>query len=561
MFYRSLIKELEKWKESRFRKPLVLRGARQVGKTTLVKEFGKQFKQFIFLNLEKEEDAVFFKTKDKLEDIIQKIFINKKKLLSDKHHTLLFIDEIQEVPEAVNLLRYFKEDLPELAVIAAGSMLESLVGKNLTFPVGRIEYRMLRPLSFDEFLLAMGDEMYVDELNKIPVSKNAENALLNAFHTYALIGGMPEAVYHYQQNKDITALSSVYDALINSYLDDAEKYAKSTKQLHLIRFCIKQAISHAGKRTSYQRFGNANYSSNDIREVLAALEKTHLLQVIHPVTSAIIPLESNYKKTPRLQFLDSGLINYFLGLQKDIIGTKDLNTIYKGTLIEHLVGQELLSFQNLSLNKLHFWVREKNQSDAEIDYLYPHQGALVPIEVKSGATGTLRSLQVFMDQSPLNYAIRLYAGKLQIDTIQTANGKSFYLLSMPYFLASKIEHYIDWLKTQFSYEVTEEAMTFKEPSISMFTKKTRKEKKWTIEELTEKHFGILALCKEKPLMGRQLIEEGLGLTYQSRNKKEYIKPLIDLQLIEFTQKDFKKSKTQKYQLTEAGLVLVKKIEN
>ncbi len=561
MFYRSLIKELEKWKESAFRKPLVIRGARQVGKTTLIKEFGKQFKQFIFLNLEKEEDAMFFKTKDKLEDIIQKIFINKKKLLSDKHRTLLFIDEIQEVPEAVNLLRYFKEDLPELAVIAAGSMLESLVGKNLTFPVGRIEYRVLRPLSFDEFLLAMGDEMYIDELNKIPVSKNAENALLNAFHTYALLGGMPEAVYHYQHSKDITALSPIYDALINSYLDDAEKYAKSTKQLHLIRFCIKQAMSYAGKRTSYQRFGNANYSSNDIREVLAALEKTHLLQVIHPVTSAIIPLEPNYKKTPRLQFLDSGLINYFLGLQKDIIGTKDLNTIYKGTLIEHLVGQELLSFQSLSLNKLHFWVREKNQSDAEIDYLYPHQGALVPIEVKSGATGTLRSLQVFMDQSPLNYAIRLYAGKLQIDTIQTANGKSFYLLSMPYFLASKIEHYIDWLKTQFSYEVTEEAMTFKEPSISMFTKKTRKEKKWTIEELTEKHFRILALCKEKPLMGRQLIEEGLGLTYQSRNKKEYIKPLIDLQLIEYTQKDFKKSKTQKYQLTEAGLGLVKKIEN
>lgn len=557
MFYRSLIKELEKWKEPAYRKPMVIRGARQVGKTTLVEEFGKQFKQFIHLNLEKREDAEFFKAKESIENIVQKIFLQKKKQLKEISETLLFIDEIQEVPEAVNLLRYFKEDVPELSVIAAGSMLETLVGKNLTFPVGRVEYRVLRPLSFYEFLQAMGDDLYLEELDKIPVSKNAEKALLNAFHTYALIGGMPEVVYHYQQNKDITALSSIYDGLINSYLDDAEKYAENSKQLHLIRFCIRQAMSNAGKRTSYQRFGNANYSSNDIKEVLIALEKTHLLQVLHPVTSTVIPLEPNYGKTPRLQFLDSGLINYFLGIQKDIIGTKDLNTVYQGTLIEHLVGQELLSFQSLSLNKLHFWVREKKQSDAEIDFLYPYQGKLIPIEVKSGARGRLRSLQVFMNESPVNFAIRFYAGTFQIDTLKNEKGESFYLLNMPYFLVGKIEQYLEWFKNKIKYEFSDELLIAHEPTVTYNKSQKSKEKKWQLEDLTEKHYRLLSLCRKKPLKGRELIEKGLGLTYQSRNKKQYIKPLMDLGLIEFTRKDFEKSKKQKYQITEKGISLIR----
>lgn len=557
MFYRKQIKELEIWRESPSRKPLVIRGARQVGKTTLINEFGNQFKQYIYLNLERDKDAQFFQSNSDIKELIEKIFIEKRMKLSNIEETLLFIDEIQEIPAAINTLRYFKENMPQLAVIAAGSMLETLMGKNLTFPVGRVEYRVLRPVSYEEFLIAMKEDQLLEEYNAIPISKNAERAILQTFHTYALLGGMPEIIEHYKTHRDITALAPIYDALINSYLEDAEKYAKNSKQLQLIRFSIHQAISKAGKRTTFQRFGNSNYSANEIREVLLALEKTHLLHIIHPVTSTTIPLEPDYKKTPRIQFLDSGIINYFLGIQKDIIGTKDLDSVYKGTLIEHLVGQELLSFQTLSLSKLHFWVRHKKQSDAEIDYLYPYKGKLIPIEVKSGATGRLRSLQVFMDQSPLNYAIRFYAGTRQIDELKTMNGKPFYLLSLPYFLVGKIEPYIQWLIDQIGEQQYEKAQKVEEVAESYYNP-PKKEKKWLLSELGPKHLKVLSMCLEKPMKGKELIEVGLRLSYQSRNKKVYLKPLIEIKLISFTEKDFVKSKEQRYEITKKGREFIQK---
>ena len=550
MFFRTQLKTLEQWRKASTRKPLVIRGARQVGKTTLIHEFGKQFEQYIYINLERSKDAQLFEQFDDIQQLTTRIFLEKGMRREAIQDTLLFIDEIQESPKVVNLLRYFKEELPDLAVIAAGSMLETLLGKNLTFPVGRVEYKVLRPVSFEEFLKATGEEQLLEEYSKTPIEKYAEKALLRAFHTYALLGGMPEIIQHYSEHRDVTALGPIYDALISSYLQDAEKYAKSEQQLQLIRFSIHQAMLKAGQRTTFQRFGNANYSSKAIGEVLRALEKTHLLHILYPVTGTRLPLEPDYKKTPRIQFLDSGLINYFAGLQKDIIATDDLDKVYNGTLIEHLVGQELLSFQSLSLDKLHFWVRQKKQSDAEIDFLYPYEGKLIPIEVKSGATGTLKSLQVFMDRSPLHFAIRFYAGERRIDELQTKEGKPFYLLSLPYFLGARIESYIDWLISEIG-DAPPDKMMVEERSAPYSQKKT-KEKEWTIELLTPKHKKLLQFCAEKPKKGKTLLEKGLGLSYQSRNKKEYIKPLMDLDLLEFTIPEFEKSKQQRYRLTEKG---------
>jgi uncharacterized protein len=367
---------------------------------------------------------------------------------------------------------------------------------------------------------------------------------------------MPEIIQHYSVHKDITALGPIYDSLINSYLQDAEKYAKNEQQLQLIRFSIHQAMMKAGQRTTFQRFGNSNYSSNAIGEVLRALEKTHLLHILYPVTSAILPLERDYRKTPRIQFLDTGLVNYFAGLQLDYIGTKDLNSIYQGTIIEHLVGQELLSFQSLSLKTLHFWVRQKNQSDAEIDFIFPYKGKLVPIEVKSGATGTLKSLQVFMDQSPLNFAIRFYAGNRQLDKLSTQTGKRFYLLSLPYFLVGKIEDYLNWLMEN-SYDLTDEVLpNIQEEMVTYNANKTKQEKIWTVEGLTPKHFEILAFCQTSPKKGKELLEDALQITYQSRNKRNYLKPLMDLELLEFTIKDNEKSKNQCYKITKKGLEML-----
>lgn len=557
MFYRSILKELENWRVSPFRKPLIIRGARQVGKTTVVNTFGQQFEQYIYLNLEKKSDRDLFDENLDINEIVDRIFLIKGMKRSLIQNTLLFIDEIQEAGFVVNLLRYFKEEVSELPVIAAGSMLETLLGKNITFPVGRVEFKVLRPFSFVEFLNAIGREDILEQLNTVPLKSFALDACLKLFHKYALVGGMPEVLKKYIETKDITGLGDVFDGLLNSYLTDAEKYAKSQNQLQLIRYCIHQVIPNAGKRITFSKFGNSTYSSNDISQVLNALQKTHLIHLLYPVIGFDLPLEQDFKKSPKLQFLDSGIINYFVGLQKDIIGTRDLNTIYEGKLIEHLVGQELLSMQTLSLQSIYFWTREKNQSQAEIDFVYPFESEVVPIEVKSGPTGKLKSLHLYMENTKVNYAIRFYAGKIQLDTLYTKEGKRFYLLNLPYFLVSKIEEYIQWLKNQI--ETLNSSSSFQEPVAVYQRLKPKRPKEQLVSslyELTDKHKEILRFCMEKPKKGKEIIEGLLDLSYQTRNKTIYLKPLLDLGLLSFTDLNYLKSKQQKYQTTKTGIELI-----
>jgi predicted AAA+ superfamily ATPase len=178
----------------------VLRGARQVGKTTVVNEFAKKFEQYIYLNLELISDRQPFEQFSNIEALVQTLFFIKNQTLLKKNNTLIFIDEIQEVPQALNILRYFYESEPEIAVIAAGSMLETLFNKNISFPVGRVEYKILRPVSFPEFLGAMGEKGALDYLETIPAPQFTHPKLLLLFHTYALIGGMPEVVKNYSEN-------------------------------------------------------------------------------------------------------------------------------------------------------------------------------------------------------------------------------------------------------------------------------------------------------------------------------------------------------------------------
>lgn len=561
MFYRQILTELENWRYSDNRKPLIVRGARQVGKTTVVNVFGKQFKQYIYISLENKKYHNLFQNYEGIEELTSQLFLMNNMKLNLKKDTLLFIDEIQEVPHAINFLRYFKEEIPELPVIAAGSMLETLLGKNITFPVGRVTFRILRPVSFTEFLGALDEKLALEELQKVPINNYAQSRLLELFHTYALIGGMPEIVEHYAKNRDITALGEIYNSLIDSYLADAEKYAKSHVQLQLIRFTIKQSLLHAGKRITFEGFGSGNYKSREIGETLRTLEKTHLLHLIYPTVSQTIPAIEDYRKSPRLQFLDSGLVNYFAGLQLDILGTKDLNTVYQGTLIEHLVGQEILSYQSLPLDKLHYWVRQKNSSSAEVDFLYPFEGKLIPVEVKSGATGTIKSLQLFINESPINYGVRFYAGKFSLDTLKTNEGKIFYLLNLPYFLASKLEKYIVWLQENIpsNYERHEiNNYRLEEPQAEYQRVKKVKEITFKINDIPPKYLSILQFCQNEPKKGKDIIEDFLGLTYQSRNKKIFLKPLIDFGLLDFTDKDYLKSKKQTYRLTEEGRKVLSK---
>jgi predicted AAA+ superfamily ATPase len=448
MFNRKLILELEKWRQNVPRKPLVIRGARQVGKTTLVNQFAAQYEQYIYLNLELSENKEPFENFTSIENLINTLFFLKNKTLAKKSTTLIFIDEIQEVPKALNILRYFYELAPEISVIAAGSMLETLFNKNISFPIGRVEYKVIRPVSFPEFLSAIGENAALEQLTQVPVAAFAQSKLLSLFHTYALIGGMPEIVQHYAKHKDLVALGPVYDSLISGYMEDVEKYAKSNAQILHIRHCIQNSFAQAGKRIKFEGFGNSAYKSREMGESLRTLEKALLMQLVYPCTSASLPMVPDIKKSPRLQILDTGLLNYFVGIQKEIIGTDDLNSIYQGTLIEHLIGQELLAFQYNALSALHFWIREKKESTAEVDYLFQFDGLIIPIEVKSGKEGTLKSLHSYMDIAPHNFAIRFYAGALNISDAITQNGKQYKILNLPYYLGSQIEKYFDWFILQ-----------------------------------------------------------------------------------------------------------------
>ena len=442
MFNRLAIEKLEKWAEKKDRKPLVLRGARQVGKTTLVEIFSKNFDQYIYLNLELDKDKQIFEESSDIQELTDAIFFLKNKT-KKAEKTLLFIDEIQNSPKAVSWLRYFYENVKYLYIIAAGSLLETLIGNHISFPVGRVEYMPVRPFSFSEFVNALGEKQSLSILNQIPVPDFSHEKLLKLFRLYTLIGGMPGVIKNYVENRDLNALTPVYDSLITSYKDDVEKYAKSRIHAHTLRHTIEHAFREAGSRIKYHGFGNSNYKSREMKEAFLTLEKALLLKLIFPVTSTKIPLQPNIRKSPKLQLLDTGLVNFAAGLQKQIFGSKILSDVYEGKIAEHIVGQELSALLNSISRNIYFWTREK-YSDAEVDFVYQYNDEIIPIEVKSGTTGRLRSLHEFIDRADHNYGVRIYAGKLKVDKSRTREGKNFHLLNLPFYLVHKIDEYLVW---------------------------------------------------------------------------------------------------------------------
>lgn len=448
MFKRDILGELQKWHQRGSRKPLIIRGARQVGKTTVVRQFAAEFEQSLYLNLELPEDRKPFEEFSNFDTLLQSLFFLKNRSLAKRKETLIFIDEIQEVPEALQQLRYFYEEARDVPVIAAGSMLESLFNTEISFPVGRVEYLVIHPVSFPEFLGAIGEIAALEQLKNLPLAGFAQDKLMQFFRTYCVIGGMPEIIQQYAKDRDLTALNTTYESLLVSYMDDVEKYAANNAQANYIRHAIRSCFAEAGKRIKFQGFGNSTYKSREMGEALRTLEKALLVHLIYPQTSPVLPLQPDYDRSPRLQFLDTGMLNYFTGIQKEIIGTQDLDSVYGGTMIEHIAGQELLARQYSALHGLNFWIREKNTAVAEIDYIYQYKGKLIPVEVKSGADGRLRSLHLFMDLAPHKIAIRFYAGELRISVLTTPGQKIFYLLNLPYFLISQIEAYLPWFEEE-----------------------------------------------------------------------------------------------------------------
>lgn len=441
MFRRNIISKLEAWKQDKKHKPLILRGARQVGKTTVVNEFGSQFDNYLYFNLERNENAKLFEMEIPLDDLVNMLYASVGKVKKEGT-TLVFIDEIQNSPKTIALLRYFYEQRPDLYVIAAGSLLENLVDVKVSFPVGRVQYLALRPCSFSEFLGAIGKNNLLAVLSqKAEYTVAFHEQLMHLFNQYTIVGGMPEAVQQYAETQDVIGIEDVYETLVQAYKDDSEKYVRGNKLTDVVRFILSYGWAFSGETITLGNFANSGYKSREVGEAFRLLEKAMLLELIYPVSSTQLPIIPETKRMPKLIWFDTGLVNYQAGIRKEIIGSTDMVDSWRGHIAEQITAQELLTLDDRVGQHRSFWAKPNN--GAEVDFIFAHNSKLYPIEVKSGTNAHLRSLQVFMDSSEVNIAIRIWSKPYSIDKVKTIHGKEFTLINLPFYLIGNLRNVLD----------------------------------------------------------------------------------------------------------------------
>ena len=432
MFQRNALQQLEEWARREKRKPLVLRGTRQVGKTTLVHTLGNSFDTYLYLNLERPAAAALFETNQDTDSLLTSIHLHCNKART-KGRTLLFIDEIQTSPRAVAQLRYFYEDAPDIHVIAAGSLLESLIESHISFPVGRVEYMAIRPCCFNEFLGAMGETEIEKALNALRIPTGVHTKVMALFNTYTLIGGMPEVVSHYAAHRDLVSINEVYESLLTGYKDDVEKYARNNTMAQVIRYVLQKGWPYAAQRISLGSFAGSAYKSREMGEAFRVLEKAMLLELCYPSTNYTVPINTEATRSPKLLWIDTGLVNYAAQIQKEVFGANDILDAWGGNIAEQIVAQELLASDNRVSYKRNFWVRDKKGSDAEVDFIVQYDNKVIPIEVKSGHNARMKSLHLFMEGTNHNIAVRVWSNPFSIDKVTTSGGKEFLLYNVPFY--------------------------------------------------------------------------------------------------------------------------------
>ncbi len=450
---------LQDWFARPNRKPMVLRGARQVGKSTLVRIFaGQAGLDLMEINLERYLYLENHFKRSEIELILKEIQGITKKTLNP--NTLLFLDEIQATPHALACLRYFKEDRPELPVIAAGSLLEfTLSDHSFSMPVGRIEYRHLGPLTFKEYLYASAPEL-VEHVESCtpdsPVPQSVHQQLTTRQREYMMVGGMPEAVNEYLLSGSFENVQDVHRSICDTYLDDFSKYARKNDLL-LLQTVFRNISRSIGKKVKYQ----AIYPDERAAKVRLAIDLLIKARVVNGVFSSKctgIPLygEINQKVFKPL-FLDIGLVNYLTGLDWLAISSlTDRDLITEGALAEQFVGQHLAASPDLSKKpEIVYWLREARSSNAEVDYVISIGNWIIPVEVKAGKSGTLKSLHQFIRQKKPQIALRFDLKPVsmqQVDTsVKTAAGVEtikFNLLSLPLYAVEEIPRLITDLRTK-----------------------------------------------------------------------------------------------------------------
>lgn len=410
---RFIDKELRHWKDSKRRKPLILRGARQVGKTYSLKEFGKNFfENMAVADLERNPawHRVFEGDLSAKRICADLEILLKQKITPGK--TLLFIDEIQACPRAITALRYFFEEMPELHVVAAGSLLEFAL-KNISFPVGRIQFLQLYPLCFAEYLEAAGNaEAAAAVLGPaMQVSQTVHDYLCEELRQYFFTGGMPESVQTYIRSGSLHEAFEVQKEIIEAYRMD---FAKYTPQVD--RYCLDGVFTalarSVGQQIKYSRLGEG-FSNPTLKKSFDLLCLANVVRKVSSVNPEGLPLGASLSsKIFKALMVDIGLMQYLSGMSVDIEYAKsDLLNIYRGAMAEQFVGQEMTV---AGKGDLYYWNRQAKSSSAEIDYLAVINGRIHPVEVKSGASGSLKSLHLFLDMYKnsgrgMVFSIRPYA--------------------------------------------------------------------------------------------------------------------------------------------------------
>lgn len=428
-FNRKIITFLDEWYGRKDRQPLILRGARQVGKTMAVSLFCKKNNiNLVHLNLEKLEERQFFDHEVSLAEFKKILEFNLKKSL-DAPNTLLFIDEIQEVPFLLPLLRFFYEDWPSLPVIAAGSLLEvKLKYEHLSMPVGRVTFAHMYPLDFFEFLEATGNHGALKTIQEFDFSEKFSlgfhESLMRLFNEYALIGGMPEAVKVYAETKNMIKVNDVYSKQFITFIDDVHKYT-NVIQAKCVSFVLSKAPYVASELISFDRFWNSEYKSREISDSFEVLSEAMLLNFARGTKSTDLPIMASYKKPPKVIFLDTGLVNFLRGIQNEFINLKDLNSLYRGKIAEQIVGEELISENLIFPQHIFYWFAGAG-FESELDFCLTHRNKIVGFEVKSGVAGKMKSAQIFLKKTgERGRVLRVYSGEFRRE-------KNF--VSLPFYL-------------------------------------------------------------------------------------------------------------------------------
>jgi len=411
---RAIYSDLLKWKNSENRKPLLLQGARQVGKTYLINQFGKQeYSHFIYLNFEQNLGlrSLFQETLIP-ENIVNNISLYiGQKIVSD--NTLIFFDEIQSAKEALTSLKYFYEQLPDYHIIAAGSLLGVSVGKSTSFPVGKVNFMHLYPLNFSEYLVAFGEELLLKEINTInkfiSLPELLHNKLLSLLKMYLYLGGMPEVLQNYLQNNDIAAVRLIQNELLEAYQRDFSKYTDKSQAIRTAELwkSIPYQLAKENKKFKYGDV-RSNARAAHYEQTIEWLNSAGLINVVHQISIPKLPL-SGYADLAKFKIylLDTGLLGAMLSISSDmILKPSGLFVEYNGAFIENFVASELKAS---GMKELFYWT---SHSDAEVDFIIQYKNNIYPLEVKSGSSRNLKSIRSYESKynpkfifrtSPRNY--------------------------------------------------------------------------------------------------------------------------------------------------------------